>query len=966
MNPTKIMLNRLKKTFDYLLLTCTLTIAFAAVVTAQNDETLPTLRGDEAIEQLKKNGQFDSLKEAVKAARKDDAQTDEPTDDVILRTDRITAPDREANDYLGSSISMSGDTLIIGTPGDDVGANVDQGSAYIFVNSGTTWTQQAKLVASDGAASAFFGGSVSISGNTAIVGAARHRGGTEYNMGAAYIFVRSGTTWTQQQQITSGQVNHTYFGISVIVSGDTAIVGILYDVSIYGFEGTAFVYTRSGTTWTFQTKLKASDGAFQAEFAVEMAISGDTLAIGSKRADIGSKVDQGAVYIFVRSGTTWTQQAKITSSDGAAYDSFSTSVAISGNDLIVGARGADIGTKADQGAAYIFARSGTTWTQRAKLTAADGAANEQFGSSVAISGNVVVVGASNALVGAHVFQGAAYVYQKWGTNWRYYQKLTNSLGANNYDFFGSAMVISDETLIISAPNYDLRSTDQGAVFVFRNPGGALIGSWELETRKVASDGASTDGFGYSVALSGDTAIVGAPGFDGNPNTNQGAAYIFVRQGTAWIGQQKLIAADGTSGDGFGSNVAIYGNTAVIGAVGVNYGANSDQGAAYVFVRANGVWTEQQKLTSSDGAASDYFGWSVGIYGETIVVGASNKRVDTNNTQGAAYVFTRSEGIWTEQQTLTASDGEGGDKFGNGISISGDTVIIGAPEKNNFRGAAYVFARQENVWNEQQKLTASNGAAYDLFGTSVAVSGNIVVIGAYGCNIGANFDQGAAYVFDRSGTVWSEQRILTASDGGAEDGFGYSVGISGNKVLVGAYWDTINTNLRQGSAYVFTRSGSNWTQERLIAVDGATSDNFGQSVAIENNRILVGAPYSDIGAISPRTGETKNDEESAQLVPDQGGLYIFASDLAPTAAGVSISGQVRTENGAGLRNATVTIRLQNGEMRTMKTGSFGYYKFDDIDAGQTIIISVTSKIYLFDPQVINTNQNLTDINFTVSQ
>ncbi|MBN1976554.1 MAG: FG-GAP repeat protein, partial [Anaerolineae bacterium] len=210
--------------------------------------------------------------------------------------------------------------------------------------------------------------------------------------------------------------------------------------------------------------------------------------------------------------------------------------------------------------------------------------------------------------------------------------------------------------------------------------------------------------------------------------------------------------------------------------------------------------------------------------------------------------------WTEQAKLTASDGAAEDHFGNSVALSGNTALVGAPYDevgaNYAQGSAYVFTRSGAAWTQQVKLTASDGAASEQFGASVALAGDTALVGAYGDGVGANDGQGSAYVFTRSGTAWAQQAKLTASDGAEWDQFGISVALSGDAdtALVGAYYDGVGANDGQGSAYVFTRSGTTWTQQaHLTAADGATNDHFGDSAALSGDTALVGAFSDDVGA-----------------------------------------------------------------------------------------------------------------------
>ncbi|WP_437586790.1 Kelch repeat-containing protein [Sorangium sp. So ce1000] len=429
-------------------------------------------------------------------------------------------------------------------------------------------------------------------------------------------------------------------------------------------------------------------------------------------------------------------------------------------------------------------------------------------------------------------------------------------------------------LSLEAGGIAIHLDDRGAVYpVEIDP---LI--WAQEARLTASDGAVDDRFGASVAISGDTALVGAYEGDVGGNADQGSAYVFTRAGGVWTQRQKLIASDGAVGDDFGISVALSGDTALVGAYNDDVGANANQGSAYVFTRTSGVWTQQQKLIASDGAVNDRFGISVALSGDTALVGAPSDSVGANANQGSAYVFTRTSGVWTHQQKLIASDGAVDDRFGASVAISGDTALVGAYEGdvggNADQGSAYVFTRvvvagaREHgpPWAQQQKLIASDGAAGNRFGASVALSEDTALVGAYNDDVGTNASQGSAYVFTRTGGRWTQQHELTAGDSAADDVFGASVALSGDTALVGAYNNDVGTNASQGSAYVFTRTGGRWTQQHeLTAADGAADDAFGASVALSGDTALVGAYLDDVGANA-----------------DQGSAYVFTIAVSSSA------------------------------------------------------------------------------------
>ena len=327
------------------------------------------------------------------------------------------------------------------------------------------------------------------------------------------------------------------------------------------------------------------------------------------------------------------------------------------------------------------------------------------------------------------------------------------------------------------------------------------------SKLLSSDGAAGDIFGVSVAVSGDYAIVGASGEDISTNSGQGAAYVFMRTGTnTWDAGTKIVAPGGAAGDRFGCSVAISGDCAIVGASWADISTNSDQGAAYVFRRTGtNNWDAGTKIVASDGAANDRFGESVAVSGDCAIVGAFWADISTNSDQGAAYVFRRTgTNTWDAGTKITASDGSANYDFGTSVAVSGDYAIVGAsgadisgPDK----GAAYVFRRTgTNTWDGGTKIVASDGTGRDYFGDSVAVSGNYAIVGAPGALISEN--QGAAYVFRRTGTnTWDAGTKITASDGAANDWFGDSVAISGDYAIVGANHAAISGNTNQGAAYI---------------------------------------------------------------------------------------------------------------------------------------------------------------------
>ncbi|HEX5500764.1 MAG TPA: FG-GAP repeat protein, partial [Thermomicrobiales bacterium] len=310
--------------------------------------------------------------------------------------------------------------------------------------------------------------------------------------------------------------------------------------------------------------------------------------------------------------------------------------------------------------------------------------------------------------------------------------------------------------------------------------------WE-EQPVAASDGRTHDQFGFAVAISGATAIIGAPAAMIRGHVFEGAAYVFTKSNGVWGETQKLSPSDNLSRDSFGWSVALDGTTAVVGATGLlgsgasRGGDAAKQGAAYVFTESSGVWSETQMLAANDGINYDEFGWSVAISGTNMFVGALNSGHSLTAT-GAVYVFTLNDGVWTPGPKLLPDDSGPSDGFGDSIAATADTLLVGSPlaEVNgqSKQGAVYVFTQSAGSWTQTQKFTADDGANDNFFGDAVAVSGSTALIGASYATVAGNRYQGAAYVFGEAGGTWTQEQKLVAADGEANDNFGTAVALAG--------------------------------------------------------------------------------------------------------------------------------------------------------------------------------------------
>ena len=1036
-------------------------------------------------------------------------------------TAKLTAFDRADNDRFGRAVAMDGDTIVVGAPyNDDDGDS--SGSAYVFIKPAAGWatdTETAKLTASDGKANGRFGFSVAIDGDTIVIGAPDDDGDSNTNddEGAAYVFTKPATGWatdTETATLTAyDRSQNDRFGNSVAVDGDTVLVGAVGDD---GDRGSAYVFgtgewadiagsgagtishiakgLRNNVKHTFRVRAVNAAGesdpptdeksatpvaatsapAAPANFSAtqtgvgqveltwdahldSLSVTGyeynvdagggpswnpipdsdsSTVSHAINDLTVGSPPTQYAFAVravntafnkdsnsaaLTASGSksltlvaqpaaagglaavagdeqvklTWNDPvagsppiakyqllqldpSKLTASDGLRGDEFGISVAVDGDTAVIGAYLDDTTNGDNSGSAYVFTKVSGVWRQAAKLTASDGAANDEFGYSVAVDGDTIVVGAhQDDADDQDNNEGAAYVFTEPALGWGDWStldtdgkaaltvKLTAYQGAAN-DEFGISVAVNGNTILVGAHQNDADASDnnEGAAYIFTKSSSGwgnapASGDHRVETAKlIASDATAGDEFGISVAVDGDTAVIGAyhddHTDDGNTIGNAGSAYVFTKVSGVWSQKAKLIAVDGAANDEFGISVAVNGDMVVVGA----RQDDTRNGAAYVFTKVSGVWSQKAKLIASDGAADDEFGISVAVEGDTVVIGAYQDD-DNGDLFGSAYVFIRdSSGGWRQRDKLTASDGAERDRYGYSVGVSGDTVVVGAYSDDSNEantGAAYFLripgwtdipdsaatttshivtglsnyvehtfqvrgvnaaggglasdraggtptfaipdppdgltadagdAVVDLTWVDPEdstiekyqllqiiqggKLTAASTddpvVRGDGFGISVAVDGDTAVVGAYQDDDATNGDNsGSAHVFARSSPTapWSWSAKLTASDAADNDEFGISVAVDGDTIVVGAHQNDSN----KGAAYVFTWNSSNskWEQKaKLTASDAAANDEFGISVAVDGDTIVVGAHKADYIDLN----------NSSNNLADSGAAYVF--------------------------------------------------------------------------------------------
>lgn len=352
------------------------------------------------------------------------------------------------------------------------------------------------------------------------------------------------------------------------------------------------------------------------------------------------------------------------------------------------------------------------------------AAGDNLGTAVATSGEKVAVGA----YGVSQSKGQVTIYEFKNTEWAFSVDIPNP--AKMIGNFGSSVSITNELLAVGAPN---SNGARGSAYIFRFDGTA----WQSETSFVNSGGAIDDRQGWSIALSGSSVVVGKDGSTGY----QGSAVVFAKQsGAGWPGVPAITAPRATANDRFGATSAIYSDTLLIGAPGKD-GTSNNQGAAYIFVKSGTNWILQQKLVPDGGStANEYFGYAVALQGDLAVIGATGFKTD----KGGVYLFSRTGSQWQQQGILEVTSPVSPDNLGTSVSISGNSIIAGAAGRSGGRGSAFIFTLVSGKWMQQSELFPSDGIAGDHFGSSVSISGNTAVVGAPD----KNSAKGAFYIYNR--------------------------------------------------------------------------------------------------------------------------------------------------------------------------------------------------------------------------
>ena len=613
-------------------------------------------------------------------------------------------------DRFGATLALGPDTLVIGSPQSDGESAADRGSAFVYVRGTASWDHQQTLLASDPQAGANFGAAVSLSGSRVLIGAPGHGG--PLGAGAAYLFELSGATWTEQQQLNASEAaSQDRFGASLLLAGETALVGAPGDDHGAGTDaGSIYAYRLSAGTWLETQRISPPQGSTGDQFGASIAASGDLMVGGAPYADLPGAPDAGAAASFTFASGSWSHQRRLDPSTPRVSAHFGTALAIATTLVLVGAPDDEQQPASlDSGSATVFEITQATTSVLAGLgfDIVDG----QFGSAVATSGNLAVVGAyADEYPGG--IAGSATVFERVAGVWTYRQKLFSPHLPTELDSFGSKVAISDEALVVAAPNHGHPWISRaGAAFVYRRDGA----SWSLDQELMADEPTEHEFFGSSLALEHDTLAIGSPYDDRADGDDQyGSVFVFRRNATSqlWVLEAKL-TIPGFVGTYLGRYIALSGDTLL---------AASDH-AIHFFERVSGVWALRSTFNRPTYFNDLSTAMSVSLQGDTGLMGLSGAATGT----GLAFVYSRSAGVWALDQEIPSPTGTPYAMFGASVALLDGTLAISSPHEDFWRGTVYVYDRSGSAWLLRQRIAGAPMPA-SFFGTSLALSNHRLLIG----------------------------------------------------------------------------------------------------------------------------------------------------------------------------------------------------------------------------------------------
>jgi hypothetical protein len=754
--------------------------------------------------------------------------------DAYSRVQSLTArderldPSDNVRDRFGRAVAVDGTTVAIAATREPGTVLTFPGQVFIFVRDQGHWRRQAVIDWPPDASTSGtgFGASLALSGDTLLIGAPRNSvaAGFRLDTGAVYVYQRRGENWEPAGQLLSYEIEFgDRFGHSVALLGDRAIVGAPGDdhdnITDPGKTnaGAAYVFERRGGQWSARRRLEAPDAAPLEVFGISVALTEESALVGS----IGAAAGRGAVHAFdAQESFRWSQT--LLAPDGESGDGFGIALSADGDAVLVGAYFDDVDGRSNQGSAHAFARRDGSWVHEAQLRARAPFAEAVFGWSLDLTDNQALIGSRGGSDGrpVHVFRRAA-------GGWTQDEQAPRPVDAAVRTDVGYAVGIDGDVAVVGFPHIDIGAgRDTGVGYVFERSGS----QWSEALFASRPDSIDVHGFGASLAVDGDVAVIGAPGFPlaagGAPST-VGSINFFVREPSGlWRNHQSLRGLFPGANDGFGGRVAISGNQALITRGSSANAGSSSASEVDVYTRQPSFWRHAGILRSHEDVP--VAGRTVAIDGDRAIVGTLDR----------VHLFSGSDGTLLESASFPAGSRVRGDTV-EAVALKGRTAVIGVPRftvDGRARGAAYVLVESDlGVWQLHARLLPDADDPHGAFGTALAIDADAMIVGAPGD--GTSNDAGRAYVFVRAANGWVRQAVLTGK--ATQRGFGSNVALRGDIAMVSTplRHDAIGNDAAAEVA-VYRRSGEVWVQLDSLP------PSHGGALDIEGIDLFVGYPQDD--------------------------------------------------------------------------------------------------------------------------
>jgi hypothetical protein len=712
------------------------------------------------------------------------------------------------------------------------------------------------LTTGDGAVADQFGGALAHDGATLAIAARQvviptADAAEGIQSGAVYIYEDIGGSLQAVQRVLPPQPGEgDLFGEAIALRGDLLLVGAGgADRGGTIDRGSAYVFRRSGGSFAFEAELGPPVPAFEQRFGTSVAmIDAGTIVVGMPRAAVGAAAEAGEVVVFRRTGAEWTVVATLRSPDAVAGDQFGSALAAHGDRLLVGVPGGDAPGAIDAGRVEVFG-TGTTFAWLGRLEEPQPVARDRFGAAVRIDADIALVGATGDLAAS---RGSVRVFARGGGGFAAAERIAAS-DALAGDGFGFALDRAGDTLLVGAPG---RFVGDGGGYVFSRAGGSFVQRALLEDRAGPEGGGLT---GVAVALFGPRALLGADLAVVLPNRAQGAVRAWAVSDATWTALPRIDRGDGAAGEFFGSALSVDGGRMAVGAYLEDSDAGGDDaGTVTLYERRAAGWVRVERIVAPDGQPEDWFGRSVALAGDWLLVGAPRDITSGVADTGSAYLFRRSAGNWSLVQKLVPADAFGDDAFGFAVAFDGLRLLVSAPGRDDGasdRGGAYAWTlRPDGSLRFDGKLVPNAVSPGGIAGVSLALQGEVAVLGAPQATVQARAGRGLVARFAWTGGAWTEVEPVVAADGASGDAFGASVALSSDaqRVAVGASGARIDAmNGGAGAAYVFRLDAVPLQEARLLPAVRQAGAGFGIAVALDGDRLLVGASGEDIAGVANR-------------------------------------------------------------------------------------------------------------------